>query len=210
MERLVSFRRAGQTGAGGQVGLASCSGIAGRHLRFADVLVVGCILNTFIRRSDVVKIGCLAQLVNVIAPIMTVEDGPAWRQTTFYPYLFASKYGRGTALDLAVDVDGYESDYAKNVPYLDISGVLTEADGGLSFFLVNRHETEALDVDLSLEGFAHQSIAMDKVLGGHALDKVNGPEAEAVVPADGEGASIADGKLSVTMAPLSYRMIRLK
>ena len=177
---------------------------------FADVLVVGCILNTFIRRSDVVKIGCLAQLVNVIAPIMTVEDGPAWRQTTFYPYLFASKYGRGTALDLAVDVDGYESDYAKNVPYLDISGVLTEADGGLSFFLVNRHETEALDVDLSLEGFAHQSIAMDKVLGGYALDKVNGPEAEAVVPDDGEGASIADGKLSVTMAPLSYRMIRLK
>nr|WP_321457808.1 alpha-N-arabinofuranosidase [uncultured Cohaesibacter sp.] len=176
---------------------------------FADVLVVGCILNSFIRRSDVVKVGCLAQLVNVIAPIMTVEGGPAWRQTTYYPYLFASKYGRGTALDLAVSVDGYETDFAKNVPFLDASGVVTEEDGGLTFFLVNRHETEALDVELSLEGFTHKSVAMDKILGGFKLDLVNGPEGEPVAPLDGQGASVADGKLSVKMAPLSYRMIRL-
>ena len=57
-----------------------------------------CILNTFIRRSDVVKIACIAQLVNVIAPIMTEPDGAAWRQTIYYPYYFASIYGRGTAL----------------------------------------------------------------------------------------------------------------
>ena len=57
---------------------------------FEDVLQVGCILNTFIRRSDVVKIACIAQLVNVIAPIMTEPKGPAWRQTIYYPYYFAS------------------------------------------------------------------------------------------------------------------------
>nr|WP_321463210.1 alpha-N-arabinofuranosidase [uncultured Cohaesibacter sp.] len=177
---------------------------------FADVLVVGCILNTFIRHADMVKIGCLAQLVNVIAPIMTVEGGPAWRQTTFYPYLFASRYGRGTALNLAVDVEGYESSFAEKVPFLDIAGVLSESDGGLSFFMVNRHESEALDVELSLEGFAQSDVAMDKVIAGYALDKVNGPDGELVAPVDGEGASVAGGKLSVTLAPLSYRMIRLK
>ena len=54
---------------------------------FEDVLQVGCILNTFIRRSDVVKIACIAQLVNVIAPIMTEPGGAAWRQTIYYPLL---------------------------------------------------------------------------------------------------------------------------
>ena len=57
---------------------------------FEDVLMVGLILNTFIRRSDVVKIACIAQLVNVIAPIMTEKGGPAWAQTIYYPYYFAS------------------------------------------------------------------------------------------------------------------------
>ena len=70
---------------------------------FEDVLQVGCILNTFIRRSDVVKIACIAQLVNVIAPIMTDPKGAAWRQTIYYPYYFASIFGRGTALNLVVN-----------------------------------------------------------------------------------------------------------
>ena len=61
---------------------------------FEDVLVVGCILNTFIRRADRVKIACIAQLVNVIAPIMTQTGGPAWKQTIYYPLYLASLYGR--------------------------------------------------------------------------------------------------------------------
>ena len=73
---------------------------------FEDALQVGCILNTFIRRSDVVKIACIAQLVNVIAPIMTEPGGAAWRQTIYYPYFFASVYGRGEALQLSVKSPG--------------------------------------------------------------------------------------------------------
>lgn len=176
---------------------------------FADVLQVGCILNTFIRRSDVVKVGCLAQLVNVIAPIMTVEGGPAWRQTIFYPYMLASQYGRGTALNLAVQCKGYDTDFANNVPYLDVSGVLSQ-DGALTFFLVNRHESEAISLDLSLQGFEHDSVIMDKEMVGHDLDAVNGPDAETVTLADGSGAAVADGKLTAKVAPLSYRMIRLR
>ncbi|SPJ26207.1 arabinosylfuranosidase ArfA [Palleronia abyssalis] len=175
---------------------------------FADVLQVGAILNTFIRRADVVKVGCLAQLVNVIAPIMTVKDGPAWRQTTFWPYYFASRYGRGTALNLAVDCPGYDSPVAQDVPYVDVSAVLAE-DGSLTVFLVNRHETEAIDLDLALQGLSLSQVAMDKVIAGHALDATNGPEGEPVVPVDGTGADITDGRLTAQLAPLSYRMIRL-
>ena len=75
---------------------------------FEDVLQVGLTLNTFIRRADVVKIACIAQIVNVIAPIMTEPGGPAWRQTTYWPFYFASLYGRGTALQLAVDSPTYD------------------------------------------------------------------------------------------------------
>ncbi len=120
---------------------------------FEDVLQVGCILNTFIRRADVVKVGCLAQLVNVIAPIMTVPGGPAWRQTTYYPYLFASRYGRGTSYQLSIDCPTYATDFAKAVPYLDVSAVETDTDGALTLFIVNRHETDAIALDVALEGF---------------------------------------------------------
>ena len=75
---------------------------------FEDVLLVGCALNTFIRRSDRVKVACIAQLVNVIAPIMTENGGPAWKQTIYYPLHFASLYGRGDALAVSVDGPTYD------------------------------------------------------------------------------------------------------
>jgi alpha-N-arabinofuranosidase len=175
---------------------------------FEDVLQVGCILNTFIR-ADVVKIACLAQLVNVIAPIMTVPGGPAWRQTTFFPYAYASRYGRGKSLQLALDCPSYSTDFAENVSYLDISAVETEADGALTFFIVNRHLTEAIELDLSLEGFGDREVIMDKVMEGHDLRAVNGPGDEAIEPRDGSGASATGRRLVAGIAPLSYRMIRL-
>lgn len=176
---------------------------------FEDVLQVGCILNTFIRRSDVVKVGCLAQLVNVIAPIMTVPGGPAWRQTTFFPYAYASQYGRGKALQLALDCPGYSTDFAENVAYLDVSAVETEADGALTFFIVNRHQTEAIELDLFLEGFGERKVIMDKVIEGYALRAVNGPGDQPIEPRDGSGASVVGRRFVAAIAPLSYRMIRL-
>src|SRR5690606_8798470 len=124
---------------------------------FEDVLQVGCIINTFIRRSDVVKLACIAQLVNVIAPIMTEPGGDAWRQTIYYPYYFASIFGRGTALNLHVDCPGYDAESADNVPYVDIAAV--DNDGKtLCFFAVNRHATESIDVEVSLHGYGAASI----------------------------------------------------
>jgi len=175
---------------------------------FADALQVGMILNTFLRRADVVRVGCLAQLVNVIAPIMTVPGGPAWRQTTYWPYYFASRYGRGTALNLAVSCPGYDTDFAGDIPYLDAAGVEND-DGTLTLFLVNRHQTEPVELSLAMHGFGPRRVVMDKVLAGHRLSAVNGPGGEPVSPVDGSGATAQDGMLELALAPLSYRMIRL-
>ena len=76
---------------------------------FEDALFVGCMLITLLKHADRVKMACLAQLVNVIAPIMTQNGGPAWAQTIYYPYLHASVYGRGVSLMPVVKSPVYDS-----------------------------------------------------------------------------------------------------
>jgi alpha-N-arabinofuranosidase len=178
---------------------------------FEDVLQVGCILNTFIRRSDVVKLACIAQLVNVIAPIMTDPKGAAWRQTIYYPYYFASIFGRGTALNLKVNSPGYDADVADNVPYIDISAVHDEEAGSLSFFAVNRHATETIEVELDLQGFNPSQVIDHQVMTHASLVAVNtAANPNAVAPAKGTGAVIGDGKVTLKLPPYSYQMLRIK
>jgi alpha-N-arabinofuranosidase len=176
---------------------------------FEDVLQVGCIINTFLRRADVVKLACIAQLVNVIAPIMTEPGGDAWRQTIYYPYFLASRFGRGTALNLSVDCAGYDADVADNVPYLDIAGVHDDS-GTLTFFAVNRHPTETLELDLALHGFDAGKVIDHQVMTHSNLEAVNSLKDQmAVVPKKGTGAKVADGRLTAALAPHSYQMIRI-
>ncbi len=178
---------------------------------FEDVLQVGCALNTFIRRSDVVKIAAIAQLVNVIAPIMTVKGGPAWKQSTYYPFYFASRYGRGTALNLAVNSPGYDCEHGDNVSYVDISGVRNEEAGTVTFFAVNRHASETIALDIALNGFAPAQVLDHKVMTHTDLEAVNGPnKPNEVVPYDGQGTKVDGNTVTVSLPPYSYQMIRLK
>jgi alpha-N-arabinofuranosidase len=177
---------------------------------FEDALQVGCILNTFIRRADVVKIACIAQLVNVIAPIMTEPGGRAWRQTIYYPYYFASIYGRGTALRLAVDCPVYDADVAGGVPYVDIAGVRDEAGTTLTFFAVNRNGEQAVDLALSLEGFGTPRITEHLTIRHPDLEAVNtAGNPDNVVPIAGTGAAVEDGKVHFSLPPYSYHVIRV-
>ena len=177
---------------------------------FEDVLLVGCVLNTFIRRSDRVKIACIAQLVNVIAPIMTEPGGAAWQQTTYYPYFFASVYGRGEALQLTVKSPGYDCQVADNVPYLDIAGVHDEAGRTLTFFAVNRHASEKLDLELDLQGFGK---AQDR---GSSGDDQRGPGSGEHIERshcghaqEGIGCGVKRRVAESEAAPHSYQMMRL-
>ena len=76
-------------------------------------------LITLLRHADRVKIACIAQLVNAIAPIATVTGGVAWRHTTFYPLLHTSCFGRGTVLDLQMTVGSYATRTFDAVPLVD-------------------------------------------------------------------------------------------
>jgi len=104
---------------------------------FEDALLVGGLLITLIRNSDRVRMACLAQLVNVIAPIMTNDD-KAWAQTIYYPYYHASNFGRGKAIKVDICCETYDSDKYKDVPYLDSVAVQNEEKRELTLFVLNR------------------------------------------------------------------------
>jgi alpha-N-arabinofuranosidase len=118
-----------------------------------DALVVGCMLITLLNNADRVKVACLAQLVNVIAPIMTASGGAAWRQTIFYPFMHASAWGRGTALRGVVHCERYDSAEFDGIPYLETAAVHNEEQNELTVFAVNRNLNEPLDLGLCLENF---------------------------------------------------------
>ncbi|MGB4375029.1 MAG: alpha-N-arabinofuranosidase, partial [Defluviitoga tunisiensis] len=86
---------------------------------FEDALLVGLMLITLLKNADRVEIACLAQLVNVIAPIMTRKGGGAWRQTIFYPFMHASNFGRGKVLQPVISTDKYDTKDFKEVPFVD-------------------------------------------------------------------------------------------
>lgn len=88
-----------------------------------DALLVGSLLMTLIRRCDRVKMACMAQLINVCAPIMTEPGGAVWKQTTFYPFSYMSQYGRGEALNAVMECDGYRTHRFDSVPYVDCVAV---------------------------------------------------------------------------------------
>ena len=111
---------------------------------FEDALLVGSMLITLLKNADRVKIACMAQLVNVIAPIMTENGGPAWKQTIFYPYMHTSVYGRGVVLNPIVSSPKYDSKDFTDVPVLDTTAVYNEENEELTIFAVNRDLEDSL------------------------------------------------------------------
>jgi alpha-L-arabinofuranosidase len=149
----------------------------------------------------VVRIACIAQLVNVIAPIMTEPGGPAWRQSTYWPFYLTSVHGRGTALRLAVDSPRYDATVADDVPYLDIAGVRDEESGTITFFAVNRHPTEPITTRIALQGFGPAPrIIGHQVMTNPDLRMTNTiGQPDRVTPRAGEGAGVEDGTVFATL-----------
>ena len=130
---------------------------------FEDALLVGSMLITLLRHADRVKIGCLAQLVNVIAPIMTSDTG-AWRQTIFYPFCYTSRYGRGTVLHTLIKTPVYESKTYGETPYLDGVLVWRKKRKRLVLFAVNKCLDEDMELICDLRQFAGYQLEEHVVL----------------------------------------------
>ncbi|CAM3564063.1 alpha-N-arabinofuranosidase [Marinicrinis lubricantis] len=176
---------------------------------FEDALLVGCMLITMLKHSDRVKMACMAQLVNVIAPIMTSNGGGAWKQTIFYPYLHTSVYGRGKALQPVISSDKYDSKEFTDVPYLESVSVYDEESEAVTIFAVNRSLTDELHLDCDVRSFAGYQLVEHIVLENDDLKAVNTEQCEQVKPHSNGNALLQDGKIEATLAKASWNVIRL-
>ncbi len=175
---------------------------------FEDALLVGSMLMTLIRNADRVKIACLAQLVNVIAPIMTRNGGGCWAQTIYYPFMHASRYGRGTVLQALVNSPVYDCADYEGVPYLDCAAVLSDS-GEVTVFCVNRDLLSDYDLTIDLRSFGELKIAEHILLHHDDVKAVNTETAPGnVVPSTGPGGTIDGGKASIRIPALSWNVIR--
>lgn len=174
------------------------------HYNLEDALVVATFLNMFVNHANIVKIANLAQLVNVIAPIFTNENG-LYLQTIYYPLQLFANNTRGKALELFVDAPTYKSRRFDDIPYIDVSA--SYDNGALTINIVNRHEQQPVEVEFMAE---------DKQFrGGVEATEVNGPDVKAennfvsspVKPL--RRPATAEGNLiRYTVAPHSYTMLR--
>jgi alpha-L-arabinofuranosidase len=146
-----------------------------------DALLVGGFVNTLLRNSDRVRVACLAQLVNVIAPLVTSENA-VLRQSTYYPYSWALRYARGRVLDVRVESDTYpirreglQADFARDgsVPFVDMVATIDEGAGQAALLMLNRDVEREREVVLQWEDIVPARVLTCETLTGPDLKAVN-------------------------------------
>ncbi len=156
---------------------------------FEDALVVGCLLITLLKHADRVKIACLTQLVNVIAPIMTENGGKAWAQTIFWPFLQASAHARGRAMQTRVDCPSYPAGKYGDMPCIE--AIAVENGGELTVLAVNRSLAEDAELSLELQGWSGLRLIEHSALYSDDLKAVNtASDPERVRPEAGDGKTL--------------------
>ena len=177
---------------------------------FEDALLVGSMLITLLNNADRVKVACLAQLVNVIAPIMTSPTGGAWCQTSFYPFMHASKYGRGTALTPLLKSPVYKATEFDEVPCIDASAVLAD-DGSVTIFAVNKSQDKDIALELDMRAFGDMKIVEHIAMHNDDVKAVNTESAPDTVAPVSLPTEKTDGGVSeIKLGKLSWNVIRLK
>ncbi|THF69723.1 alpha-N-arabinofuranosidase [Deinococcus sp. Arct2-2] len=169
-----------------------------------DALVVATWLNTFLNKADVVKIACIAQIVNVIAPIMTRRDA-MFRQTIFYPLTLFSNHAAGHALAALVRAPMHDTKRYGGVSQLDVSASFDETTGQGATFLVNRSQTQPLQVTVTWENGAPQAITQAWQMSDVDPMAGNSFEAPDAVTAQPISAPVVHGsQATLLLPPLSF------
>ena len=173
-----------------------------------DALVVAGFLNSFIRHADVVKIANIAQIVNVIAPILTRKDD-LLIQASFYPIEMIARRRDGIALRTIVDGPSYDSKNHGTAPYIDASAILN--GDKLQVFAVNRSLDEIAEVRTILSDGAISEFESGELLTGSDPKAANSFEQpDLITPQPFTGVNVADGNVAFELPPLSLAAMTLQ
>jgi alpha-N-arabinofuranosidase len=174
-----------------------------------DALVVAQWMNVFLRKSDVLKIACLAQIVNVIAPILTTRDA-VLKQSIYYPFMLFSRLASGNALDVTVRAPMYSTRQFGDMPVLDVAASHNTETGANAIFIVNRSQTESITVELFWQDDKPTHVTSAHQLAGSDPKAANSFENPNQVTAVAIAApSIANGSTTLPLPPLSFTALEV-
>ena len=172
-----------------------------------DALVVAQWLNVFLRRSDVLKIACVAQIVNVISWLHTRSDG-LLKQPSYYVFKLVSNLACGEALDVHVSAPKLATKEYGAVPILDVSASYDAGNKQGAVFLVNRSQTDAVITDFIWQD--RQAIQVDKawqLTGGDPKEVNSWQNPERVIAKALPVPTVDDGRATLTLPPLSFTVL---
>jgi alpha-N-arabinofuranosidase len=176
----------------------------------ADAVVVGGLLISLLRHADRVTSASISMLVNVIAPITTEPGGPAWRQTTYFPFAVTSRLATGVALDVRVQSDQYDSAEHGPVPLVDAGATFDADTGRAAVFLVNRSLTDDITVSVPLTALGDLSVLETHMMSdadAYAVNTKDDPERVTLTP--NTTAAIDNGVLTLTLPAVSWTAVSL-
>ncbi|WP_136587290.1 alpha-N-arabinofuranosidase [Microbacterium hydrothermale] len=175
-----------------------------------DAVVFGSLLISLLTHADRVASASLAQLVNVIAPIMTEPGGPSWRQTTFFPFAITSRLAQGDAVRLQVESPLIETAKFGAVPAVDAVATHDAETGASAIFLVHRGRTDEIELQIDVAGLEDVEVVEAHVLHDddpYARNTLEDPER--VQPRTLE-TRVVDGILHVTLPPVAWAALSLR
>jgi alpha-N-arabinofuranosidase len=177
-----------------------------------DALIVGGALIAMLNNADRVKVACLAQLVNVIGPIMTETGGDAWRQTIFHPFALASKHGHGRVLKSVAESGSYSAKTFPEIPYLYATVIDNPADGTTTVIALNRSLSDSMEVEVELRGLGTDRELVHATELHHSnLKAVNTKDApNTVAPKENKDVKIDGERMTIRLKPASFNVITTK
>ncbi len=180
------------------------------HYSLLDALAFGGMAITLLNHADRVKVACLAQLVNVIAPIFTEPGKGAYKQSIYHPFRDISVYGRGTALQPVVNTENKETKYGE-VPAVIFASTLSEDESELSLFALNTSKSEDSETTIDLSSFGKSEMIYRTELAGEDLSAKNSlEEPDKVSPKSVSLSQSDNGKFTLSLTKASWNVIRFK
>ena len=174
-----------------------------------DALVVAQWLNVFLRKCDVLKIACVAQIVNVISWLQTTSTG-LLKQSSFYPFKLVSTLARGTALDALVRAPLHTTAQYGDQPLLDVSASYDLTNGQAALFIVNRSQQESAPVEIIWQDRTPKTVHGAWQVAGDDPKAANSwAEPERISARPVTDYTLADRTLRLRLPPLSFTALSL-
>jgi alpha-N-arabinofuranosidase len=170
-----------------------------------------------LRQSDRVRVACLAQIVNVIAPLVTNSQGTL-RQSIYFPYAMVLKYARGRVLDMQVEGETYpiraaglRFDFARNedVPFLDVVATYDAKAKRVAVFALNRDLSNERELALSFDDVSPSKVLACETVTGPDLKAFNTFESPNRVVTTKLDTAKAGARMSVKLPARSYTVVHL-